>query len=98
MNQERLLKILLGRINSEKTMRAEMQGQYVFRVVPDAKKTEIKQAIEQLFTVNVSSVQVANVKGKTKRFAGRPGRRADWRKAYICLVPGQTINFVEDVS
>ena len=48
-----------------------------------------------LFKVEVEGVQVANVKGKVKRFKGATGRRKGWKKAYVSLKPGQEINFVE---
>ena len=68
MNQERTYKVLLGPHISEKaTVVAEEHGQYVFKVVKDATKLEIKKAVEQLFEVSVKAVRTAVVKGKTKR-------------------------------
>jgi large subunit ribosomal protein L23 len=94
MNQERLMKVLLGPVISEKsTLAADSAGQFVFRVVPDATKREIGRAVESLFGVQVVGVQVLNVKGKGKRFGARRGRRSDWRKAYVRLKPGQDIDF-----
>lgn len=93
-NQERLMKVLLAPQISEKaTFVAEKNEQVIFKVVSDATKPEIKAAVELLFKVNVESVQVANVKGKKKRFGRFIGNRKDWKKAYICLAPGQEINF-----
>jgi large subunit ribosomal protein L23 len=93
-NQERLMKVLLAPQISEKaTYVAEKNEQVIFRVLPDATKPEIKAAVELLFKVNVNSVQVANVKGKKKRFGRFVGNRKDWKKAYVCLAPGQEINF-----
>jgi len=92
--QERLMKILLAPQISEKaTYVAEKSHQVIFRVAPDASKPEIKAAVELLFKVNVKSVQVACVKGKIKRMGRITGRRNDWKKAYVCLSPGQEINF-----
>jgi large subunit ribosomal protein L23 len=54
----------------------------------------VKAAVESLFKVEVKSVQILNVKGKVKRFGGSMGRRKDWKKAFVCLKPGQEINFV----
>ena len=54
---------------------------------------EIKAAVELLFKVNVEKVQVSVVKGKKKRFGKYMGARKDWKKAYVCLAPGQEINF-----
>jgi len=95
MNQERLMNVLLAPHVSEKsTIAGEKANQMVFKVATDATKTEIKQAVELLFEVKVDDVQVANVKGKTKRSQKGVGRRKDWKKAYIRLQEGQDINFV----
>ena len=96
MNQERLMQVLLAPQISEKaTFVAEKNEQVIFRVVNDATKPEIKAAVELLFKVEVEGVQVANVKGKVKRFKGATGRRKGWKKAFVSLKPGQEINFVE---
>ena len=96
MNQERLMQVLLAPQISEKaTYVADKHEQVIFRVATDATKPEIKAAVELLFKVDVESVQVANVKGKVKRFKGATGRRKGWKKAYVSLKPGQEINFVE---
>ena len=95
MNQERLMNVLLAPHVSEKsTTAAEKGNQIVFKVASDATKQEIKAAVELLFEVNVENVQVANVKGKTKRTQRGMGRRSDWKKAYIRLKEGQDINFI----
>lgn len=93
-SQERLMKVLIAPQISEKaTFVADKNEQVVFRVVTDATKPEIKAAVEMMFKVNVNSVQVACVKGKIKRSGRILGRRNDWKKAYVCLAPGQQINF-----
>jgi large subunit ribosomal protein L23 len=93
-NDHRLLQVLLAPVISEKaTMLAEKKEQVVFDVAPDATKPEIKAAVELLFKVEVASVQVLNRKGRQKRFGRFMGRRKDVRKAYVCLKPGQEINF-----
>ncbi|NLR74825.1 MULTISPECIES: 50S ribosomal protein L23 [Leeia] len=93
-NQERLMQVLLAPQISEKSTRlADKFEQVVFKVVKDATKPEIKAAVELLFKVQVESVQVANMKGKQKRFGKVMGRRKDWKKAFVCLKPGQEINF-----
>lgn len=92
--QERLMQVLLAPQVSEKgTTLADKYNQVVFRVKPDASKTEIKQAVEALFKVQVTQVRTLNVRGKSKRFGQTMGRRSDWKKAYITLAPGQEINF-----
>ncbi len=96
MNQERIYKVLLGPHVSEKaTVVADKDGQFVFRVAPDATKPEIKAAVEQLFEVKVRNVQVLNVKGKTKRTARGMGKRNDLRKAYVRLADGHDIDFAD---
>lgn len=99
LNQERLLQVLVAPQISEKaTMVGEKNNQVVFIVTPDATKQEIKAAVEMLFKVRVRAVQVANAKGKLKRFGRTLGRRSDIRKAYVCLEAGQEINFAEGVA
>jgi large subunit ribosomal protein L23 len=92
--QERLMQVLVAPVVSEKsTFVADKNEQVIFRVAANATKPEIKAAIELMFKVQVDRVQVLNVKGKEKRFGRFMGRRRDWKKAYICLKPGQEINF-----
>jgi large subunit ribosomal protein L23 len=96
-SEERLLKVLLAPVISEKaTMVAEKNEQVVFRVSPDATKPEIKAAVEMLFKVQVESVQVANRQGKQKRSGRFVGRRNHTKRAFVCLKPGQEINFTEE--
>lgn len=95
-NEERLLQVLLAPQVSEKaTYLADKNEQVVFIVAGDATKPEIKAAVELLFKVEVNSVQTAVIKGKAKRFGRSFGRRSDTKKAFVCLKPGQEINFVE---
>tara|TARA_A100001388_G_scaffold95943_1_gene69795 strand:- start:320 stop:616 length:297 start_codon:yes stop_codon:yes gene_type:complete len=94
MNQERIFTILIGPHVSEKaTIVADQSNQYVFKVAPDATKPEIKAAIEALFEVSVTKVNVVNLKGKAKRTARGIGKRSDTRKAYVTLGEGQEISF-----
>ena len=96
MNQQRLMQVLLAPQISEKaTYVADKNEQVIFRVVMDATKPEVKAAVELLFKVVVDSVQIANVKGKQKKFGRFMGSRKSWKKAYVCLKAGQEINFVE---
>lgn len=95
MNQERLMKVLVAPHVSEKSTRvADKNRQYVFKVLPDANKHEIRGAVELMFNVKVAGVQVTNVKGKNKRFGQMFGRRSDWKKAYVTLQPGNEIDFM----
>ena len=96
MNQQRLMQVLLAPQISEKaTYVADKNEQVVFRVASDATKPEVKAAVELLFKVGVESVQITNVKGKQKKFGRFMGSRKNWKKAYVCLKPGQEINFVD---
>jgi large subunit ribosomal protein L23 len=95
-NSERLMQVLLAPVVSEKsTFIGEKRNQYVFQVMRDATKPEIKAAVELMFKTQVKSVSVANVRGKEKRFGRFMGRRNNWKKAYVSLQPGQEINFAE---
>ncbi|MBV8667194.1 MAG: 50S ribosomal protein L23 [Burkholderiaceae bacterium] len=98
-SEERLMKVLLAPVISEKaTMVAEKNEQVVFLVAPDATKLEVKAAVELLFKVQVESVQVANREGKQKRAGRFVGRRNHTRRAFVCLKPGQEINFTEEAK
>jgi large subunit ribosomal protein L23 len=89
-----LMNVVLAPVISEKsTMLGDKANQYVFRVADTATKPEVKAAIELLFKVTVESVQVANVKGKEKRFGRFMGRRRSWKKAFVRVAQGQEINF-----
>ena len=95
MSKNRLYKVLLSpRVTEKTTLIGEGSNQYVFQVIKDANKSEVKGAVEMLFDVNVESVRIVNVKGKNKSFRMRPGKRSDWKKAYIRLKQGQEIDFV----
>ena len=95
MNKDRLYKILLNPRVTEKTARVgDDSNQYVFQVAKDANKAEVRAAVESLFEVNVESVRIVNVKGKSKTFKLRPGKRNDWKKAYVRVQEGQTLDFL----
>jgi large subunit ribosomal protein L23 len=95
LSQEKLMKIVLEpRVTEKSTLVGEKYNQFVFKVFKSATKPEIKNAIELLFKVEVDSVQVSNVKGKNKIFKREPGKRPDWKKAYVKLKPGFDIDFM----
>jgi large subunit ribosomal protein L23 len=95
MNQERIMKVLIAPVVSEKSTRlADENRQFVFKVVKDASKPEIRKAVELMFDVKVDAVQVTNVKGKIKRSGSRLGKRSDWKKAFVTLAEGHDINFM----
>ena len=93
MNDAKLYSVIRAPRVSEKTARLqEVSNQYVFEVATTATKAHIKVAVEKLFDVKVEAVNVVNVKGKSKAFKFRMGRRPDWRKAYVKLAEGQSID------
>ena len=102
--RERLMQVILAPVISEKsTFVADKHNQVVFRVAADATKHEIKAAVELMFStkdkkLEVRAVNVVNVRGKAKRFGQVAGRRNHWKKAYVCLKPGQEINFAEQAE
>ena len=83
---------ILSPVITEKATMLSEQNKVVFRVAKDATKAQIAEAIENLFKVSVVKVNTLNVKGKTKRFRGREGRRSDVKKAIITLAEGQSID------
>ena len=94
MNREQLMNVLIAPHVTEKTSLAmQNHNQYTFRVRREATKTDIKQAVELMFEVKVSGVQVVNEPGKTRRFGKNVGRTQDWKKAYVSLVQGQAIDY-----
>jgi large subunit ribosomal protein L23 len=103
-SQERLTQVLLAPVISEKaTFVGEKRNQYVFRVISDATKPEVKAAVELLFSpkdkkLEVTGIQIMNVKSKEKRMGKFIGRRSGWKKAYVSLLEGQEINFAEGES
>jgi large subunit ribosomal protein L23 len=93
-HQERILTVLQGPHLSEKSHICAEQNQIVFKVRTDATKSEIKQAVELLFEVSVEKVQVMNYQGKVKRHGTTQGRRPSWKKAYVRLAEGSSIDFL----
>ena len=91
MNEERMLQILLAPQMSEKALRLSAERQYVFKVLTDATKPEIKTAVEKLFTVEVKNVRVLNVHAVKRNFRNRAGSISAWIKAYVTLKPGFSI-------
>ena len=89
---ENLTKIILAPCVSEKSTKVQMDRQYVFKVCSSARKGEIARAIKALFNVDVEAVRVCNVKGKKRSFKNVPGKKKDWKKAYITVKEGQMIN------
>jgi len=95
-NSQTLNAILAPQITEKATFIADKYNQVAFKVRKNATKDQVKQEIELMFKVEVTAVNLLNMKGKTKRRGNNYGKRADWKKAYVSLKPGQEINFVGD--
>ena len=94
MSLNNVYNTVLSPIISEKSNRiGEQSNQYVFQVAVSSNKKQVKAAIEKLFEVKVEDVQILNVKGKTKSFKGKQGKRPNWKKAYVRIQSGQLIDF-----
>ena len=87
--------IIIAPLITEKTMTATTVSQYTFEVHPRATKTQIRHAVEEIFSVSVVKINTTNVAGKVKNFARRgvrtSGKQSDWKKAIVTLAPGQKI-------
>lgn len=92
MDKERIFKIIKGVHVSEKSSNLEAINQYVFKVAIDSNKVEIAEAVRSLFNVKVNNVTTCLVKGKRKAFGRRFGKRSDWKKAYVRIQEGETID------
>ena len=94
MKREQLMSVLIApHVTEKSSLGMQNHNQYTFRVRRDANKTDIRQAIELMFDVKVKAVQVLNEPGKSRRFGKRTGRTQDWKKAYVSLIQGQTIDY-----
>src|ERR1700686_428988 len=98
LSREAMYQIIRAPLITEKATMLSEDGQFVFRVATDANKREIKAAVEGLFGVTVLAVNTLVQKGKTKRFKGRPGQRANVKKAFVTLAAGQSIDFTTGLA
>jgi large subunit ribosomal protein L23 len=98
LSTEKMYQTILSPLVTEKATALSEQNQFVFRVAIDATKPEIKASVEALFGVKVLDVNTLVVKGKTKRFKGRPGQRSDWKKAMVKLAEGQSIDLTTGLA
>lgn len=95
MNQERLLSVIISPHISEKaTIISEKYNQYVFKIVSNATKAEVKDAIEYYFNTKVKNVRIVNLPAKVKTFRGTQGKRKAWKKAYVTLQANQKLDLV----
>ena len=87
--------VLLAPVVSEKSYELIENGKYSFRVHPDAHKTQVRQAVEELFNVHVEGVNILQVRPKPKRRGMVRGRRPGWKKAVVQLRKGESIEIFE---
>lgn len=92
LNEERMYHIVYGPHVTEKAVSGSDANVHTFKVATDASKREIKNAVQFLFEVEVADVRTVNVKGKQKNFGKRAGQRKDWKKAYVRLAEGQSLD------
>ncbi|HVA15725.1 MAG TPA: 50S ribosomal protein L23 [Stellaceae bacterium] len=92
MSREAMYDIVQSPVITEKATMASEHNQVTFRVPLEADKRAVKVAVESLFKVTVTAVNTIVVKGKSKRFRGRPGRRSDYKKAIVTLAEGSKID------
>jgi large subunit ribosomal protein L23 len=98
LSKERMYLTILSPLVTEKATALSERNQVVFKVAIDATKPQIKAAVEGLFGVKVEAVNTLVVKGKAKRFKGRPGQRSDWKKAMVRLAEGQSIDLTTGLA
>lgn len=98
LSREAMYRVIRAPVVTEKATGLSERNQFAFRVSLDASKPEIKSAVEGLFGVTVLAVNTLVVKGKTKRFRGRPGQRSDFKKAIVTLAEGQAIDFAGGIA
>ncbi|WP_022664604.1 50S ribosomal protein L23 [Desulfospira joergensenii] len=90
--------IIRGPVVTEKTtLQKELNNQVTFKVDKRANRVEIKDAVEKAFNAKVKEVRTVQVKGKVKQRGRIVGKRNDWKKAIVTLMPGQRIDFFEGV-
>ena len=87
--------VLLAPVVTEKSYELIESQKYSFRVHPDAHKTQVRQAVEELFNVHVEGVNIVKVQSKPKRRGMRPGRKPGWKKAIVQIRQGESIEIFE---
>jgi large subunit ribosomal protein L23 len=87
--------VLLAPVVTEKSYELIENGKYSFRIHPDAHKTQVRQAVEELFSVHVEGVNIVKVQPKPKRRGMRVGRKPGWKKAIVQLRKGESIEIFE---
>ncbi len=97
MIRESMYDIIRAPVVTEKSTQGSEYNQVTFRVSPNATKPQIKRAVEGLFSVKVTKVNTLNMNGKVKMFKGRPGKRADYKKAIVTLAEGNSIDITTGI-
>ncbi len=97
MIRESMYDIIRAPVVTEKSTQDSEYNQVTFRVSPNATKPQIKRAVEGLFSVKVTKVNTLNMNGKVKMFKGRPGKRADYKKAIVTLAEGDSIDITTGI-
>ena len=97
MIRESMYDIIRAPVVTEKSTQGSEYNQVTFRVSPNATKPQIKRAVEGLFSVKVTKVNTLNINGKVKMFKGRPGKRADYKKAIVTLAEGNSIDITTGI-
>jgi large subunit ribosomal protein L23 len=97
LSREQMYDLVRAPVITEKATAISEHNQVTFRVPVDADKRSVKAAVEGLFNVKVEAVNTILVKGKTKRFRGRPGRRSDYKKAVVTLAEGAKIDLTTGI-
>ena len=98
ISSEKVFEIIRNPLISEKTTFVSQFNYYVFKVAPKSTKPEIKQAVEKLFNVKVLSVNTLNQNGKVKKFRNIIGKRPNFKKAFVKLAEGNTIDTTVEVK
>ena len=98
ISNEKLYEIIRNPLISEKSTFVSKFNYYVFKVSPKSNKSEIKQAVEKLFNVKVVNVNTLNQQGKVKKFRNKIGKRASFKKAFVKLAEGNTIDSSVEVK
>jgi len=94
LGREGLMNVLLApHVTEKSSLGLQERNQYAFRVRREATRTDVRRAVELMFEVKVENVQVLNQPGKKRRFGQRNGRTQDWKKAYVRLAEGQSIDY-----
>ena len=99
LGKEALMNVLLApHVTEKSSLGLQQRNQYAFRVRRDASRSDVRRAVELMFEVKVEGVQVVNQGGKRRRFGARQGRTQDWKKAYVRLAAGQSIDYEAQAS